>query len=789
MTKKIIYLMTAIAMMFATSCQDDLGFSTGDRAEVEFNISTPEISTRAYSDGETATVLQYAVYKANGTILGDLTKATALNNAEEIHGSKNVKLQLTTGDTYTVVFWAAAEEAPYVVDFGAKLEDANMTVSYGTAKSNDEGRDAFYATYTFTVKGAQTETIELRRPFAQLNIGTADYAASTSAGYTPTQSAVTVKNLGDQLNFATGKVSGDAEARVFAVNAIDRNQTFPVVGEGNVTYEYLAMNYLLVDSKKGLVDVEFTYTDGTNAKTRTVGSVPVQRNYRTNIYGQLLTSDVDINIEIVPEYDGTLTADALYHAAAFGGEVTLTEDVVLTTPLIIQTNATIDLGGKTLTGAISVAEGVQATISNGKVVNTNNAVSGITSKGDLTLNDVNVESARHALRIESGNAIINGGIYKVVPVSNSTLFALNVGDGPSSIANVVVKGGTFIGPKGTMADSGGAVTVKTASTVKIEGGDFSGGKNSTLSSNGTLEISGGVFDQEPKAEWIVAGCKALQSGDKYFVVSNTAGNVVVDGDALKQGLEAGGNVILLNDITISERIDIQPGFESHLDLNGKTIKSTADYVFIVREGSSLTIDGDGLVKVEDGQALFYPAGNLVINGGTYVRNITDKYTGEIGSMFVGTKPAGGWESTGVIINGGYFDSGYYDANAADVEELLAGTMTLEETADDIKKRGVSGDKNKVRVALKNNVMKLLNRSNNYFKVYGGTFVGVNPAWGDEGCMLPTTPQYLRPWSYYQGAFLDGQTFNANGIVLPAGYEITNGTHEDGRPTYTVTYSK
>ena len=86
-------------------------------------------------------------------------------------------------------------------------------------------------------------------------------------------------------------------------------------------------------------------------------------------------------------------------------------------------------------------------------------------------------------------------------------------------------------------------------------------------------------------------------------------------------------------------------------------------------------------------------------------------------------------------------------------------------------------------------MKSLNRSNNYFKIYGGTFVGVNPAWGDEGCMLPTTPNYLRPWSYYQGALLDGQTFHEDGIVLPEGYAIEKTTHEDGRPIYTVTYNK
>jgi hypothetical protein len=154
-------------------------------------------------------------------------------------------------------------------------------------------------------------------------------------------------------------------------------------------------------------------------------------------------------------------------------------------------------------------------------------------------------------------------------------------------------------------------------------------------------------------------------------------------------------------------------------------------------------------------------------------------------MFVGTKPDGGWESTGVTIKGGYFDSGYYNANAADIEDYLAERKEFVETSNP----GKPGDNNIVRVALKENCMKMFNRSNNYFHIYGGTFVGANPAWGDEGCMLPTTPYYLRPWSYYQGALIDGQEFNADGIVLPEGYTITQGTHEDGRPTYTVTYNK
>ena len=277
-------------MMFATSCENelDLGTNVGENAQVTFSVGTPEIATRAYSDGQTATVLQYAVYDAAGTELTDLTVTNG-----EIHGSTTVNLQLTTGNTYSVIFWAAAPTAPYSVDFANKT----MTVDYTNAVSNDEKRDAFYKYHTFTVKGAQTETIELKRPFAQLNIGTNDYDESASAGYTPTQSAVTVENIYSTLDLVEGKVSNEVAAE-FALANIKKDETFPVAGN-----EYLAMNYLLVGKDKETVEVEFTYTDGSNAKTRTVGSVPVQRNYRTNIYGQLLTSDVKVNVEIEPEYD------------------------------------------------------------------------------------------------------------------------------------------------------------------------------------------------------------------------------------------------------------------------------------------------------------------------------------------------------------------------------------------------------------------------------------------------------------------------------------------------------
>ena len=70
MKKKLIFAMSAIVALFATSCQEeDFGVSTSATSTVAFTVSTPEIASRAYSDGTTATVLQYAVYNSKGEIL------------------------------------------------------------------------------------------------------------------------------------------------------------------------------------------------------------------------------------------------------------------------------------------------------------------------------------------------------------------------------------------------------------------------------------------------------------------------------------------------------------------------------------------------------------------------------------------------------------------------------------------------------------------------------------------------------------------------------------------------
>ena len=559
--------------MLLTSCQSDLDFvqNAGETSTVSFSVGTPEIATRAYSDGLTAKVLQYAVYDSEGNILSDLTETNAT-----INGSTTVNLQLTTGDSYAVIFWAAAENAPYTVNFDEKT----MTVSYDGAKSNDEARDAFYKYHTFTVTGAQTETVELRRPFAQLNIGTRDYTASENAGYVPTTSAVTVKNIYTTLNLVDGTATGETEA-VFAANAIPEGEQFPVTG-----YEYLAMNYLLVNSEKEVVDVEFTYADANNnAKTRTVGSVPVQRNHRTNIYGQLLTSDVDINVEIKPEYDEPAYDASLQYAVENGGEVTLSQDVVLENPLKVKAGkvVVIDLNGYTISGTDKNTAGNYYLIDNrGTLTIKDNSVakSGaitLTAESDREWNASSVVVANNP----GGKLVIDGGTIEHLGGSDMAYAIDNLTNGKGTYAETVINGGTIKSPYRAVRQFLNGVEAQNILTVN--GGVIEGTNKSIWmqdpsanSNSGKLIVEGGelkgdvyLYVTEGSTEWpvevsIKAECVknevipgnvpkgylvALVNG--YYIVAY-ADVVVGDVNALKDALANGYNVLLSNDIAVAK---------------------------------------------------------------------------------------------------------------------------------------------------------------------------------------------------------------------------------------------
>ena len=619
------------AAVLATSCVKELRDVAAGDATVTFTVGTPEIATRAYSDGTTATQLQYAVYDADGKLLNDLTVTDA-----EIHGSTTVSLTLTTGNTYSVIFWAAAPNAPYTVDF----EHKTMTVDYTAAVSNDEARDAFFKRHTFTVTGAQTETIELKRPFAQLNIGTADYAKAASAGYAPTHSAVTVKNIYSTLNLEDGTVANDAVV-TFGENVIPSSkvESFPVDG-----YEYLAMNYLLVSADKALVEVEFTASNenGANAKTRTVGSVPVQRNYRTNIYGNIFTSGVDFNVVIKPEYDEPAhESSALFNAAAFGGEVTLTEDVVLESTLLVQANMTINLNGKTISANMHKNEGAviknnaNLTLIGGTVSSlADNGGSAVQNNGTMTINDVTLNGAPNANGSWPSYTVNNTGKLTIID-SDITSYhgaVASYGDGAIVYLNntnidmsgipgftshgiytynngkAVVNGGN-IANKATDQNASGASVINGA--VEVNSGDFSGRIENYY---GTPVLKGGSFSVNPNKNFIAADMKAVEKDGRYYVVAEEIEAVAKTVTDLSEALANGKNVALFSDVNIT-KIDLTAvSNDIVIDANGNTITTASSYGVEVTAGKNITLKNAEVVITVDGNYINYSAGLKISNG-------------------------------------------------------------------------------------------------------------------------------------------------------------------------------
>ncbi len=285
--------------------------------------------------------------------------------------------------------------------------------------------------------------------------------------------------------------------------------------------------------------------------------------------------------------------------------------VALSETLVIDKEVEIDLNGKALEGDFELVEGAVVTISNGTLDNNDSSVSAFqVNGGKLTLNNVVIESSRHAVRVEGGELVINGGIYKVDGTAGKTQNAINVGE-PGLPTKVIINGGMFIGPKGTAADSGAALAVKADATVEINGGSFSGGKNNTLSVKGTLAVKGGAFDQDPTA-YVADGYRVGMSDDSKFVVAPLNDNsVVIGSEELKEAIANGETEITLTPGTYE--------FPSNMSKEGLTIIGQEGVVF--EDTLSGTLNNTTIknvhIKAGNAQRWAYSHGTLVFENCTF----------------------------------------------------------------------------------------------------------------------------------------------------------------------------
>lgn len=505
--KRCFYsMMAAMALLLLSACSsdDELSQGNGNEALVSFNVElSGGMQNKAISDGTTAKNLTVHVFDENGTYLSELDKTVELNEKK-----KSVSINLVKGKTYSFLFWASVnkENSPY--SFG--VDGKTITVDYNDAKANDESRDAFLGVVkNKAVEASFEENVTLKRPFAQINFLTDDIADAGKNGLTideNTHSSITLSKVATTLNPFTNTVGGFTEAEVIfgeaAIPALSETVTMGSAPDAK-TYNYLGTAYFLVPAEgenpnagkdQAMLNSATLKIKDINGEGLKVENVPVQWNYRTNIYGSLLTATGNFNVTIVPDYDGShnqevktkqvTTVDQVDEAIQSGAtEVIVTEapkkDATITIPKVFeQDNETaVSISIPATTVAITIEEDTQEVQSAPKEVTiTAPTTSNLTINLPNSTVTLNGESYTTVTATTADNTLI---IPEGVKVENLTVNRGNV----EIYGDLAVKVAKGSGYKGTIIYFISTVEQLRALATEVNGGTTFSGMQIKLSND------------------------------------------------------------------------------------------------------------------------------------------------------------------------------------------------------------------------------------------------------------------------------------------------------------------
>ena len=417
--KNLLLTLAAAALLLLTSCQrDELQGGSISGEEVTVSIS-------AVVPGDGGAVVKSDAEPGNGDQVNRCILEVYLIDGDDaaLYGSRemvkveNLKasfedLNLITGQKYRFVLWADYVDNPETVEGLAvdkfyNTDEAgglkNVTMVTSDYAGNNDQRDAFFYTGEVTVEGPKDYTLELKRPFGQLNIITTDYGLipETHKDLRPARVQLVYKSIPTGINLLTGELlSTDGSVTVREVEG----QAVPITDlsvAGNEDARQLSFDYILAPATGqhiiGELTMSFLQGDGTNPtgiSDYTIESIPVQRNYRTNVSGALLTDRAGVDVKVEPGFDGDeevidgklviSSVDRLMNALENGGRVMLAQDMEIdrsseesTGPgddrnrIVVEEDVEIDLNGHKLTlkgDSRMAANNAEIRISNGDIV-------------------------------------------------------------------------------------------------------------------------------------------------------------------------------------------------------------------------------------------------------------------------------------------------------------------------------------------------------------------------------------------------------------------------------------
>ncbi|MFR8435638.1 MAG: DUF6562 domain-containing protein [Alistipes ihumii] len=453
--KKALLLAGMLAAF--TACQKDEGLVSDGATSQTITVTIPQgMQTRAtaadFGNGAKVDRCLLQIYRSGTTLAkyGEQQSATVQKGTDgKLTATFN--LRLVASQTYDFVFWADCSTGDHY-----NTDDlTNITVKGDYAGNNDEF-DAFTgALLDYQVTGAFSENITLRRPFGQLNVKTLDLAAIPDPALKPTKVKVAFTAVPTSFDARKSEVGTTTAAAEYTADVLN------ATGELTVDYIWAPVE------QATLADFTMTFLDAAGneiSANSDFKSIPIRRNYRTMVSGNLLTKQGDITVEIDPEFYKPDIVDypELRAALANGGSVTLSEDVTVEAPLVVETGKTveIDLNGHTIMNETDVwagndwslfsVRGGSLTVKNGTVKGKDNDcyACDVQYGGTLIIEDGIFVGNISAVYVHEGKAEIKGGTFSIVQTSDGGdpyRFLLNCYDPnrQAGKASIVVTGGTF----------------------------------------------------------------------------------------------------------------------------------------------------------------------------------------------------------------------------------------------------------------------------------------------------------------------------------------------------------
>ena len=319
--KKCFLLMAGIILLAFTACQSDELANGGRNGEVaaSFSVQLPgngnDAVTRAATAGDGTSVNRCIME----IYLNDELYSRQIGTIQSDGLTAGFDVRLVTSQTYKFVFWAdhveSVEDEAIKTDLHyntADLRNISMKGDYN-GSSKDDTRDAFFASLEKLVTNAFSGSVELTRPFGQLNIKTEDLASipdNQKEAFVPVTAGLSFKNLYTGFNAATGDLLGEPTSVAYkaASDVVDAN--------GNLTVDYLFAPNTAGGQHLANMTLAVYNAAGGQITTKDLNNIPVQRNYKTNVTGNLLTVDGKVNVTVAPAFSSPALSEKVIEVAS-----------------------------------------------------------------------------------------------------------------------------------------------------------------------------------------------------------------------------------------------------------------------------------------------------------------------------------------------------------------------------------------------------------------------------------------------------------------------------------------